>query len=356
MPAPEISRSLFLHAPLRRSPHRVLRRILEHLPAGTPPDGPDGPVAVLERRIANLLGTPAALFFPTGTMAQQVALRIHAERRGRHAFVAHPRTHLAVWEQQGYSVVHGLRFHPVGDPNALLTWADLDAVAEPPAALLLELPQRDIGGQLPDWEPLTEQVRWARGRGAAAHLDGARLWEAQTYYERPHAEIAGLFDSVHVSLYKGLEGVRGAVLAGSEEFIEQAWVWQQRLGGKVPDAWPLAAAALVGLDELLPRMPVFRDHARALAAALNADGVVRTVPEVPQTPLFHVHLPAAPAAVDRAHAALLARTGIQLYGYLRSAPDPRRCSFEISVGENAMEFTPAEVARLVRDLVERAGS
>jgi threonine aldolase len=347
----EIRRSLHLHAPIRRSPHRVLRRLLEHLPPDTPADGPDGPVAVLERRVAELLGKPAALFFPTGAMAQQVALRVHAERRGRFAFAAHPRCHLDEWEQRGYAVVHGLRFHPVGDRHALLDTAALRAVGEPLAALVLELPQREIGGRLPDWATLCEQVGWARERGAAAHLDGARLWEAQPYYDRPHAEIAGLFDSVYVSLYKGLQGVRGAVLAGDAELVEQSAVWRQRLGGKLPDAWPLAAAGLVGLDVELPRMAAYRDHAVALAAAINADGVARTVPEVPQTPLFHVHLPAAPDAVDAAHARLVERTGTSVYGYLRSSPEPDRCALEISVGEGALEFSPEEVAGLVRELV-----
>jgi threonine aldolase len=289
-------------------------------------------------------------------MAQQVALRVHAERRGRFAFAAHPRCHLAVWEQQGHAVVHGLRFHPVGDANTLLTPADLDAVGERLAALVLELPQRDIGGQLPQWDELRAQVDWAHEHGAAAHLDGARLWEAQPFYDRPHAQIAGLFDSAYVSLYKGLQGARGAVLAGDEAFLAEAAVWRQRLGGKLPDAWPLAAAALVGLDELVPRMAAFRDHAVVLAAAINADGVARTVPPVPLTPLFHVHLPAAPAAVERAHAELLAETGTQVFGYLRSAPDPDRCSFEITVGENAMEFAPDEVAALLRELVTRSAA
>jgi hypothetical protein len=81
-----ISRSLFLHAPLRRKPHDVLTRLLDRLPADTPAVGPNGPVAQLEARISRLLGKEAALFFPSGTMAQQVALRVHAERRGRTAF------------------------------------------------------------------------------------------------------------------------------------------------------------------------------------------------------------------------------------------------------------------------------
>jgi threonine aldolase len=349
-----IRRSLFLHAPLRRRPHDVLRRMLDLVDVDTPADGADGPVAVLERRVAGLLGTEGALFFPSGTMAQQVALRVHAERRGRRSFAGHPQCHLQVWEKQGYQVVHGLRFHPTGDRHRLMTAADLAAVAEPLAAAVWELPQRDIGGLLPEWDELCAQVSAVRARGAAAHLDGARIWEAQVGYGRPHAEIAGLFDTVYVSLYKGLEGIRGALLAADAGTLAEAAVWRSRLGGSIPDAWPLALAGLAGLDTVVPRMPAFRDHAVAITAAINADGVAHAWPDPPPTPIFHVHLPAAPSDVERAAADLLADTGIQVFGYLRTAPDPTRCSFEISVGENAMEFSPDEVVDLIHRILLKA--
>jgi hypothetical protein len=98
-------------------------------------------------------------------------------------------------------------------------------------------------------------------------------------------------------------------------------------------------------------MPAFRDHAIVIAAAINADGTARTCPDPPQTPMFHVHLPAPMDDVERAAAALLAERGVQLYGRLRSLPDPRQCAFEVSVGENAMDFTPEEVVALIRELI-----
>ncbi|WP_329108367.1 beta-eliminating lyase-related protein [Micromonospora sp. NBC_01699] len=351
---PPIRRSLFAHAPIRLSPQAVLRQLLDRVDTDTPTAGPDGPMAQLERRLATLLGKESALFFPTGTMAQQVALRIHAQRRGVPTFAAHPQTHLDTWEAQGYQVVHGLRFHPAGDRHRLMTGADLDAIGEPLAAVLWELPQRDIGGQLPEWDDLRAQVEAVRAGGAATHLDGARIWEAQTYYRLPFDEIAGLFDTVYVSLYKALQGVRGAVLAADAATIAEAAVWRTRLGGAIADAWPLALAALAGLDTLLPRMPAYRDHAIAIAAAINADGVALAWPDPPQTPLFHVHLPAGGPAVERAAAAMLAEHGVQLFGRIRSAPDPTRSSFEVTVHENAMDFTPAEVVELLRELVLRA--
>ena len=317
---------------------------------------PDEPMAELERRVAELLGKEKALFFPSGTMAQQVALRIHGERSGRKAFAAHPQTHLDTWEQRGYSAVHGLRFQPVGDRNELMTAADLASIGEPLAAVLWELPQRDLGGTLPGWDDLSAQVALARAGGAATHMDGARLWEAQTFYRRSFAEIAGLFDTVYVSLYKGLAALRGALLLADAATVAEAAVWRQRLGGSINETWPVAISALIGLDTLLPRMPAFREHAIAIAAALTADGVARVAPDPPQTPMFHIHLPAPRLAVERAAAAMIADHGTQLIGRVRSSPDPTRSSFEVSVGENAMELSPAEVAALVRELVDRAAA
>ena len=345
-----IRRSLSNHSGARRSPHEVLRRLAERI---TPDTRPEDPVRELEERVAGLLGKQRALFFPSGTMAQQTALRVHAERTGRHAFAGHPQTHLHVWENQGYSAVHGLRFHPAGDRHALLTLDDLKAVGEPLAAVVIELPQRDIGGQLPAFEDLEAQSRWARAKGAAVHCDGARLWEAQTGYDASLSEIASLFDTVYVSLYKGLDGVRGAVLAGDAETIEHAAVWRRRLGGAIVDAWPLAAIALMGMDENLPRMAEFKAHAQALAAAINDDGFAHTTPEVPVTPIFHVQLPMSRENAQRAAQNLLEDTGIKLFLYARSNPDPRRCSFEVSVGISGLEFTPREVAELIRGLPKR---
>ncbi|GIH26304.1 threonine aldolase [Acrocarpospora phusangensis] len=346
-------RSLFLHAPDRRRPRVMLERMLELVDDDTPPSGPDGPVAVLERRLAALLGKESALFFPTGTMAQQVALRVHADRSGRRAFAAHPQSHLDVWEEQGYNAVHGLWLRRAGDAHELMTADDLASIGEPLAAVVWELPQRDIGGLLPEWEDLGAQVKRVRATGAAAHLDGARLWEAQTYYRRPLDEIAALFDTVYVSLYKGLQGVRGAVLAGDAGTVDTARVWRQRLGGGIGDAWPLALAALVRLDTLASDMAAYRAHAVAVAAAINADGTARAHPDPPQTPMIHVHLPAGRRAVERAGEEILAEQGNQLFGRVRSNPDPGRCTIEIGVGENAMDFTPDEVVALIHDLLAR---
>lgn len=336
-----------------RTPANVLPRLLGRVSYG---ESEEDAVPRLERRLAELLGKPAAVMFPTGTMAQQVALRIHADRRGIRTAAFHPQCHLEVHEHKGYAVVHGLTAALVGDPFSLIQLSDLAELHEPVAALLLELPQRDLGGQLPSWDDLVAQNEWAHGRGAATHMDGARLWEAQPFYGRPHAEIAALFDSVYVSLYKGLMGISGAVLAGQRDFIEHARIWRDRLGGDMSRCWPLAITAERGLDELLPRMPEFADRARKLAALLGELPGVHIVPDPPQTPMFHLHLEASPPAVTAATRALREESPLVPPRYARPSSSPRHSSFEITVSEQFDEITDTEIGDLIAELLSRAQS
>ena len=190
-------------------------RLLAMIPADTELDryGEGGVAADLEAEVASLLGKPSAVFFPSGTMAQQSVLRVHADRRGRRTVGFHPACHVDRHEGRGYERLHALTGRPIGDPDRLLTLGDLDAVAEPLAALLLELPQRDLGGQQPAWEDLRAQAAWAREHGAAVHMDGARLWESAAGYGRAPGEVAALFDTVYVSFYKGIGALPGCCVA-----------------------------------------------------------------------------------------------------------------------------------------------
>jgi threonine aldolase len=336
-----------------RLPASVLPKLLGRLADEAPEEDA---VTRLETRVAELLGKPAAVMFSTGTMAQQVAMRIHADRRGIRTVAFHPQCHLEVHEHKGYAAVHGLTAELVGDPFSLIQLSDLAEVHQPVSALLLELPQRDLGGQLPGWADLVAQTEWAHERGAAAHMDGARLWEAQPFYGRPHAEIAALFDSVYVSLYKGLMGISGAILAGQEDFIEHARVWRHRLGGDMSRCWPLAMSAERGLDELLPRMPEFAERARKLAALLGELPGVFVVPDPPQTPMFHLCLEASPAAVAEASQQLREESALTPPRYTRPSSSPRHCSFEITVSEQLDETTDAEIGDLIAELMIRAQS
>ncbi len=329
--------------------------MLATIPPGTAMDnyGQGGVVASLETEICRVLGTPAAAFLPSGVMAQQAVLRVHADARNRRTVIFHPMCHLEQHEEQAYQRLHGLIGRPAGQPERLITLDDLTAIAEPPAVLLLELPQRDIGGQQPSWDELAAQVDWARERGAAAHLDGARLWESSAGYRRSPAEISALFDTVYVSFYKGIGALPGCCVAGPEGVIEQVREWRRRMGGTLYGLWPNAASALSLLAERLPRFPRYLDHARAIAAVLSGLPGITVIPDPPQVPMMHLLLQVARDDYVKAARRLAEDQGLWVSPFCLPTADPAVQRLELSVGDATLEFTPAAVAGIFAGLLGR---
>ena len=342
------TRFLAWHGPIRAA------ALLATIPPDTEPDryGSGGVVAELEAEVAGLLAKPAALFMPSGTMAQQAVLRAHADRRGSRVVVFHPMCHLDQHEGRGYQRLHGLVGRPVGDASRLLARQDLDDIAERAAALVIELPQRDLGGQQPSWDDLRAQVRWAREGGAAAHLDGARLWESAAGYGRQPGEIAALFDTVYVSFYKGLGALAGCAVAGPTDVIAQVREWRQRMGGTLFGLWPNAASALTCLRTRLPLMPRYLEHARQIAAALADLPGVRVVPDPPQVPMMHLLITASREHADRTARRLAAEQGIWTWPSTRPTADPAVQRAELSVGDATCQLTPAEIRAVVAEFVQ----
>jgi threonine aldolase len=334
-----------------RSPSVVLAEVRDVLGDVTADRyGAGGVVEELEAEFAALLGKPAAVLMPSGTMAQQVALRVHADRTGRRTVLWHPTCHLALHEDQATERLHGLHPRPVGDARRLITLADLEEVAEYAGTLLLELPQREIGGQLPEWDDLVAQTALARSHGTATHLDGARLLESLPYYGRSAAEVCDLFDSVYVSLYKGLGGIAGCLLAGSEQLVAEAREWRHRHGGTLFGLWPYAAAGLAGLRLRGPRMPAYAEHARAIAAALaDLDGV-RLVPDPPQAQMFHLYVDRPADDLLAGVRRVAAEQKVWTWSWTFPSETPGWSAVELSVGDATMGFTPAEVRDLVAEV------
>lgn len=312
----------------------------------------DGDVlARFERRIADELGKEAAVFMPSGTMAQQIALRIWCERAGVPTIAYHPLSHLAVHEAQAFSMLHGLRSIHVGAQIRLIEPADLEAITDRIAAFLVELPQREIGAQLPAWDDLLELCRVARERGMHLHLDGARLWEVRPHYGRTHAEITALFDSVYVSFYKGLGGIAGAMLAGDADFIAQARTWQHRHGGRLVSIYPLALAAQRGFEERLPRIERYCERARAIAARLAEIDEIEILPNQPHTNTFHILLPGDRETLEaRAHAIARER-GLWVFARLYPTPWPAHSKWEFVAGDATDDVSDDEIVEVIREIV-----
>ena len=326
---------------------------LAEVPQDADPDmyGDGGVVAELEGEVATLLGKPAAVFMPSGTMGQQATLRVHADRRGRRTVLFHPYCHLDRHEERGYERLHGLHGRPVGEFERLITMEDLEGVHEEPAALLLELPQRDLGGWLPDWDDLVRQTGWARERGAAVHMDGARLWGCGDFYERSLADIAALFDTVYVSFYKQLGGLPGSCVAGPEDVVAEVREWRRRHGGTLYGMWPNAASARNVLGLRLPRIADYRRHALAVAQALLEVEGLDVVPDPPHTTMMHLVF-YAPAEQLQANAIRLAREeSIWTWGHFFATGAPRGRRVEVEVGDATMAFTPEEFRSVIERLL-----
>jgi len=295
--------------------------------------GNGGVVTKLEAQIAQLLGKEAAVFMPSGTMAQQIALRIYADESGINQVAFHPTCHLHIYEQMAYSELHHLEGVLLGNPEALFTLQDLESVQGPLSSLLIELPQRVIGGQLPTWEELTAICDYARAKEIKLHMDGARLWECAPFYNRTYAEIAAPFESVYVSFYKILGALPGAALAGPASLIEKARIWQRRHGGNLHQQSPAAISAILGMEHHLPLIPRYVEKAREIASILSKFEEIEVIPKTPPTNMMHLKFGIPKEALEKAVIQIAEEDKVFFPLFLSDD-----CRTELTVGEAVLDF------------------
>ncbi len=319
----------------------------------------NGIVETLEERVAGLLGTEAAAFFPSGTMAQQVALRCWAGRTGNATVAMHPLSHPELHERHALADLSGLRtVHPTHEPRTPSA-DEVHDLDEPFGTLFLELPLREAGFVLPSWEELVAVTDAARARDAVVHVDGARLWECTSHFGRPLDEIAALADSVYVSFYKSLGGFGGAALAGPRTLVDEAKAWRHRYGGQVLQQFPTALSALIGLERELPRLPEYVAHARVVAGALREGFAgaglpwARVHPEEPHTHQFQVWLPYEAEALVEAGVVQAEETGVSLFPQMWVRGGPGLAHTEVTVGAPGLEWTADDVRAAVTEFVAR---
>lgn len=336
-----------------------MREQLADMDAGGDLDGQpdfygDGPVTTLEERVADLLGTEAAVFFPTGTMAQQVALRYGADHSGHPTVALHPLGHVEADERHAYAHLSGLRSTwPTTAPRNP-TAEEVTALAEPVSTVVIELPLRDAGFVLPSWGELAAVSAAAHTIGARVHFDGARIWDSTPHLAHTLSDIADLADSTYVSFYKTIGGISGAALAGTAQLASYARIWRHRYGGEVFQQWPAALSALAGLDRELPRIPEYVRHAQTVAAALATLPGARVYPEPPHTHRFRLWLPHPAQALNDAALELAADERVWFVAGWQDTNLPGVAMTEITVATPALEWTTEDITEVGARFLSRA--
>ena len=346
---PGVERNLMGRHPV--SPPQELRSVIAELDrsddAAWDRYGEGGPVAALESQVAELLGKPAAVMFPSGTMAQQSTLRVLSDRHGSRRIAIPALSHLLHHEQDGPRLLNGFEWALLTTGGVVPTVDHLAAIPGRLGAALLELPLRDAGYLLPSWEQLEAFSRACRDRGVPLHLDGARIWESAPHLGRRPAEIAALADTVYVSFYKGLHGLAGAVVAGPEDVIAEVRLWRSRHGGTLWTMLPYAVSALRGLREELPRMAEYHQGAIEMAKLLAAKGI-RTFPTRPHCNAFRIFVESPGDVVTERVVTVMEREHLAVTPRWGDSEDVPGWSWtEFTVGSATMEWSADEAVDLL---------
>ncbi len=277
-----------LYSDTQSKPTPAMRAAMMEAEVGDEQRGEDPTVNALCARMATLLGKEAALFLPSGTMCNEIALLVHC--RPGDEVLAHPTAHILAAEGGAPAALAGVQVTPLEGPRGQFEAATLIAALRPPSRysppqtlVVVEQTSNLGGGSVWRLETLRAVAVAARAHGLATHMDGARLLNACVAAGVPAHEMAKGYDSVWLDFTKGLGAPLGAVLAGSHAFIDAAWRWKQRLGGSLRQAGICAAACLHALDHHVERLADDHENALALARMLAQTACIAV--ELPETNL-----------------------------------------------------------------------
>lgn len=290
-------------------PSPEMREAIAAAPVGDDQFGEDPTINRLQDRIASLLGKEAALWLPTGTMANQVALRV-LTRPGDDVIVS--RESHAVWHETGASAANsGVQFTTVGEKGVFTLDEFLEAikprghVVYPPTTLVeIENTHNRAGGVIFPQDEISRICEAATASDIASYLDGARLWNAAAAIGRPASDLAAPFDLVSVALSKGLGAPGGSLLAGSADTIQRCIRYRRMLGGAMRQVGLFAAAGIYALDHNMNRLVDDHFNARLMAEKLaTSDRIIIDLATI-QTNILVFHLasdaPDAPTLVTQA--------------------------------------------------------
>lgn len=268
-------------------PTPLMRRAMAESEVGDDVYGEDPTVNLLQERAADLFGKEAALFVPSGTMGNQIAVKLHTNPGDE--IIMEERGHIYNFELGMAAVLSGATVRPLksANPNGMLTWEEIVP------ALRLEEPYHDNktgviclentnnfgGGSVMTGAECAEICAEAHKIGIPVHMDGARIFNAAVALGESVAELTRNCDSVQFCLSKGLGAPVGSILLGSKEFIDQARTWRKRLGGGMRQIGVLAAAGLVAMEETPKIMHIDHENASVLAEGLAGLPGIEVNPE-----------------------------------------------------------------------------
>jgi threonine aldolase len=274
-------------------PTAGMRQFMFQAEVGDEQKGLDKSVNLLCERVARMLGKESALFLPSGTMCNEIAILVHC-RPGDEMY-AHEKAHVIHFEAGGPSALAGVGIHALPGDRGIYTAQKLrhairDDSRYGPRSRLVEVEQTSNlgGGAIWSLEEILSVVEVAKSRDLRLHLDGARLLNAVVASGVPADEYAAGFDSAWIDLSKGLGCPVGAVLAGSAGFVQEAWRWKQRIGGAMRQAGFLAAAGLYALDHHVDRLAEDHENARRLGDIVSACEGVSLRPERIETNIVFI--------------------------------------------------------------------
>ena len=254
-------------------PTAAMRKAMAEAEVGDDVYGEDPTVNRLEADAARIFQREAALFVPTGTMGNQIAIKVHT--RPGQEIICEERAHILDWEMGMPALFSGCVLRTLRGDDGVLTWAEIKkkipaySYARAQTGLIeLENTHNMAGGTVTPVEVMEEVCEAAHERGVPVHLDGARIFNAAVALKLPVADVTGKIDSVMFCLSKGLGAPVGSMLVGTRSFIDQARSVRKALGGGMRQAGVLAAAGLIALEEMPNRLQEDHDNARFLASRL----------------------------------------------------------------------------------------
>jgi threonine aldolase len=319
-----------LYSDTQTRPTEGMRRAIAVADVGDEQRGEDPTTRQLEERVAELLGQEAGLFLPSGTMCNQISLRLHA-RPGGDELILDRTAHPIIAEAGGPAWNSGLMINALDGDGGIFTGDAVRAAVRPdsrymPRSRIVSVEQTTNmgGGRVWPLDSVHDVLAAAREHDLRTHLDGARLMNAVVASGVSAAEYAGGFDTAWLDFTKGLGAPVGAVLTGSRELIHEAWRWKQQMGGAFRQSGIVAAGCLYALDHNVERLAEDHEHARLLADGLADLGLEVVAPET------NIVIFAAPPGFREA----MARRAVEVSG----TPDGRfRAVTHLDVGRAEVE-------------------